>query len=99
MLRTRLLFYMVCSSFGHKTREIRNDVTVLTALGLSNFAKTGPLPTDHIPDQRSFRTSQIAPFATNVQFQCEPTVHYYSVWTLIPAQYFRAAPSLAPRSV
>ncbi|KIM58916.1 hypothetical protein SCLCIDRAFT_127317 [Scleroderma citrinum Foug A] len=59
--------------FGHSLYvDATHEVVVLyvlTALGLSNFAKTGPLPTDHIPDQRSFRTSQIAPFATNVQFQ------------------------------
>lgn len=42
---------------------------VLTALNLSTLASTGTLPTDHIPENRSFIVSQIAPFATNVQFQ------------------------------
>jgi hypothetical protein len=43
--------------------------TVLTALNLSSFAAMGPLPTDHIPERRTFRTAELAPFATNVQFQ------------------------------
>jgi len=42
---------------------------VLTALNLSNFAASGPLPSDHIPANLSFKTSQLSPFATNVQFQ------------------------------
>jgi hypothetical protein len=45
------------------------SLTVLTALNLSSFAAMGPLPTDHIPEQRTFRTAELAPFATNVQFQ------------------------------
>lgn len=42
---------------------------IITALNLTNFATTGPLPADHIPDDRSFISSQIAPFASNIQFQ------------------------------
>ena len=42
---------------------------VITALNLTNFAKDGPLPSDHIPPNRAFISSQLAPFATNVQFQ------------------------------
>ncbi|KAG1818118.1 phosphoglycerate mutase-like protein [Suillus subaureus] len=49
----------------HKTVVL----SVLTALNLSSFAAMGPLPTDHIPEQRTFRTTDIGPFATNVQFQ------------------------------
>jgi len=42
---------------------------VITALNLTNFATSGPLPHDHIPLDRPFRASDLAPFATNVQFQ------------------------------
>lgn len=42
---------------------------VLTALNLTTLAANGPLPADHIPPNRSFKVSQLAPFATNVQFQ------------------------------
>ncbi|KAJ7932197.1 phytase, partial [Mycena leptocephala] len=44
-------------------------LNVLTALNLSTLATEGPLPADHIPKHRTFRVSQLAPFATNVQFQ------------------------------
>lgn len=44
-------------------------LAVLSALNLSNFAAGGPLPSDHIPDDRSFFTSKLAPFGTNLQFQ------------------------------
>ncbi|EGO00975.1 hypothetical protein SERLA73DRAFT_178983 [Serpula lacrymans var. lacrymans S7.3] len=44
-------------------------LNVITALNLSTFAAAGPLPADHIPKKRSFRTSELAPFATNIQFQ------------------------------
>ncbi|KIO02534.1 hypothetical protein M404DRAFT_147468 [Pisolithus tinctorius Marx 270] len=44
-------------------------LNVLTALNLTTLAETGPLPADHIPANRSFRASDLAPFATNVQFQ------------------------------
>jgi len=42
---------------------------ILTALNLTSLAKAGHLPYDHIPDKRSFRSSNLAPFATNIQFQ------------------------------
>jgi hypothetical protein len=44
-------------------------LNVLTALNLSTLAATGPLPADHIPKDRSFVVSRLAPFSTNVQFQ------------------------------
>ncbi|KAJ7247042.1 histidine phosphatase superfamily [Mycena rebaudengoi] len=44
-------------------------LNVLTALNLSTLAAQGPLPADHIPKHGTFRVSQLAPFATNVQFQ------------------------------
>ncbi|KAF8839264.1 phosphoglycerate mutase-like protein [Paxillus ammoniavirescens] len=44
-------------------------LNVLTALNLSTLAATGALPADHIPSNRSFRAADLAPFATNVQFQ------------------------------
>lgn len=42
---------------------------VITALNLTSFAAGGPLPADHIPEKRTFIASQLAPFATNIQFQ------------------------------
>lgn len=42
---------------------------VITALNLSSFAAAGPLPSDHIPSYRTFRSSQLSPFSTNIQFQ------------------------------
>ncbi|KAG6828355.1 hypothetical protein H0H92_008243 [Tricholoma furcatifolium] len=44
-------------------------LNIITALNLTNFAEAGPLPYTHIPHKRSFETSKLAPFATNVQFQ------------------------------
>jgi hypothetical protein len=44
---------------------------VITTLNLSNFASNGPLPDDHIPKNVSFRASELAPFASNIQFQRE----------------------------
>jgi len=42
---------------------------VITALNLTNFAASGPLPVDHIPKDRPFSSSELASFATNMQFQ------------------------------
>ncbi|KAJ7869626.1 phosphoglycerate mutase-like protein, partial [Mycena leptocephala] len=42
---------------------------VLTALNLTTLAASGPLPADHIPKKRTYKVSELAPFATNVQFQ------------------------------
>ena len=44
--------------------------SVITALNLTTFAASGPLPYTHIDHDRTFRVSELAPFATNVQFQC-----------------------------
>ncbi|KAJ4470623.1 histidine phosphatase superfamily [Lentinula edodes] len=44
-------------------------LNILTALNLSSLAANGPLPYDHIPENQSFKVSQLAPFATNIQFQ------------------------------
>ncbi|EIW52767.1 phosphoglycerate mutase-like protein [Trametes versicolor FP-101664 SS1] len=43
--------------------------TVLTALKLTSSAKDRPLSATHIPHNRAFRTVDLVPFATNVQFQ------------------------------
>lgn len=48
-------------------------VSVITALNLTNFAEDGPLPADHMPEHRAFKSSHLAPFATNIQFQCTIT--------------------------
>ncbi|KIK96012.1 hypothetical protein PAXRUDRAFT_139439 [Paxillus rubicundulus Ve08.2h10] len=39
---------------------------ILTALNFTSLAANGPLPTDHIPPNRSYIVSQIAPFAANL---------------------------------
>ncbi|KIK52826.1 hypothetical protein GYMLUDRAFT_250818 [Collybiopsis luxurians FD-317 M1] len=44
-------------------------LNILTALNLSTLAANGPLPYDHIPKNQTWKVSQLAPFATNVQFQ------------------------------
>ncbi|KAG6854185.1 hypothetical protein C0991_009837 [Blastosporella zonata] len=44
-------------------------LNIITALNLTNFAASGPLPYTHIPENRSFEVSKLAPFATNMQFQ------------------------------
>ncbi|KAK7037570.1 hypothetical protein VNI00_011062 [Paramarasmius palmivorus] len=44
-------------------------LNIITALNLTSFAEDGPLPYNHIPKKRKFKVSQLAPFATNVQFQ------------------------------
>lgn len=45
------------------------DFVVITALNLTTFAQSGPLPYTHIPHDRTFRSAELAPFATNIQFQ------------------------------
>ncbi|KAM0755559.1 phosphoglycerate mutase-like protein [Meredithblackwellia eburnea MCA 4105] len=50
---------------------------VLTTLQFSTFASTGPLPSTHIPQNRSFDTAKISPFAANLQSQiltCDASV-------------------------
>ncbi|GAA5904240.1 hypothetical protein JCM8208_006814 [Rhodotorula glutinis] len=42
---------------------------VITTLGFSSFARSGPLPSDRIPDDLSFVTSSISPFAANLHSQ------------------------------
>jgi len=44
-------------------------LNIITALNLTSLTKSGPLPADEIPKDRSFIVSQLAPFASNVQFQ------------------------------
>ena len=52
-------------------------LSVLTALNLTTLATGGPLPVDHIPSNRSFKVSHLAPFATNVHFQRKLSVYTY----------------------
>ncbi|EPQ50321.1 phytase [Gloeophyllum trabeum ATCC 11539] len=63
-----LMFPLGQSLYVDATHEVV-VLNVITALNLTSFARDGPLPADHIPPNRSFRVSQLAPFATNVQFQ------------------------------
>ncbi|KAJ8699287.1 hypothetical protein PTI98_002418 [Pleurotus ostreatus] len=44
-------------------------LNVITALNLTTLAADGPLPYDRIPLNRKFKVSELAPFATNMQFQ------------------------------
>ncbi|KAL5639856.1 hypothetical protein ACGC1H_006434 [Rhizoctonia solani] len=44
-------------------------LNIMTALNLTNFASDGQLPSTHIPPNRKFKSSRIAPFATNMQVQ------------------------------
>ncbi|KAG6902665.1 hypothetical protein C0995_013357 [Termitomyces sp. Mi166 len=54
----------------HEVVILNIEITlVITALNLSNFAASGPLPYTHIPTKRSFEVSQLVPFGTNIQFQ------------------------------
>ncbi|KAF9255340.1 phytase [Marasmius fiardii PR-910] len=46
-----------------------NFISIITALNLTSFAEGGPLPYDHIPKERKFRTSQLSSYASNIQFQ------------------------------
>ncbi|KAL4077052.1 histidine phosphatase superfamily [Scleroderma yunnanense] len=67
-LHNSITFPLGHSLYVDATHEVV-VMNVIAALGLTSFAKMGPLPTDHIPYERSFKTSEIAPFSTNVQFQ------------------------------
>jgi hypothetical protein len=60
---------MVCHVLHPLLTPIADISIVLTALNLSTLAASGPLSPDHVPANRSFVVSQLAPFATNVQFQ------------------------------
>ncbi|KAJ8591500.1 phosphoglycerate mutase-like protein [Rhizopogon salebrosus TDB-379] len=40
--------------------------SIVTALNFTSLAANGPLPTDHIPPNRSYIASQIAPFASQL---------------------------------
>lgn len=42
---------------------------LLPTLNLTSFAEAGPLPTDHIPKHRTYISSELMPFATNMQIQ------------------------------
>ncbi|KIK61887.1 hypothetical protein GYMLUDRAFT_165643 [Collybiopsis luxurians FD-317 M1] len=44
-------------------------LNILTALNISTLATNGPLPYDHMPKKQSFKVSQLAPFASNIQLQ------------------------------
>ncbi|KAF8162781.1 histidine phosphatase superfamily [Crassisporium funariophilum] len=44
-------------------------LNIITALNLSTLAASGTLPYTHIPKDRSFKVAELAPFATNMQFQ------------------------------
>ncbi|KAG6829017.1 hypothetical protein H0H92_005924 [Tricholoma furcatifolium] len=54
-------------------------LNILTALNLTSFAASGPLPYTHVPPNRAFETSKLAPFATNVQFQCKASLRFYNL--------------------
>ncbi|KAI0373827.1 phytase [Pilatotrama ljubarskyi] len=77
-------------------------LNVITALNLSNFAADGPLPADHIPPNRAFKTSHLAPFASNVQFQVlsctsspNPQIRIIINDGVVPLSSIRGCPSVA----
>ncbi|KAI0349614.1 phytase [Trametes cingulata] len=77
-------------------------LNVITALNLSNFASDGPLPADHIPPNRAFKTSHLAPFASNVQFQLlsctsspHPLIRIIINDGVVPLASIRGCPSVA----
>ncbi|KAG2001830.1 hypothetical protein CC2G_004959 [Coprinopsis cinerea AmutBmut pab1-1] len=53
----------------HNDITFPSDTRFITGLNLTTFAEDGPLPYTHIPKNRKFRVAELAPFATNVQFQ------------------------------
>lgn len=58
---------------------------VITTLNLTQFSSSGPLPSTHIPDNRSFDLSKISPFASNLQSQilsCGPRKERKVRWIL-----------------
>ena len=57
---------------------------VITALNLTSFAESGPLPYTHILHDRTFRSAELAPFATNIQFQRMYTVTFCSSDKIFP---------------
>ncbi|KZS96658.1 phosphoglycerate mutase-like protein [Sistotremastrum niveocremeum HHB9708] len=63
-----VLFPLGRSLYVDATHEVV-VMNIITALNLTNFASSGPLPSDRIVHDRAWVTSRIAPFATNVQFQ------------------------------
>ena len=65
---------------------------VITALNLTSFAESGPLPYTHIPHDRSFRSAELAPFATNIQFQRVYTMSFCSSDKTLP--YITSLPSV-----
>ncbi|ELU42830.1 phytase [Rhizoctonia solani AG-1 IA] len=57
---------------------------IMTALNLTNFASDGQLPITHILPNRKFKSSKIAPFATNMQVQREFLYICYLSSVIIP---------------
>lgn len=60
---------------------------VITALNLTSFAAGGPLPADHIPSNRTFRSAELSPFATNIQFQRK--LYFYLLTSCSPLFSFQ----------
>lgn len=56
------LYQPIFIDFSHDTVI----ASIITALNFSTLAASGPLPVDHIPPNRSYVVSQIAPFASNL---------------------------------
>jgi len=63
---------------------------VIVTLSFSSFTSSGPLPSTHIPANRSFDASKISPFAANLQSQilsCPSSA--FSRTTDSPSRYVR----------
>jgi hypothetical protein len=81
--------------------KLRADecILVLTALNLTSLGADGPLPYDHIPDNRSFKVSNIVPFATNVQFQSMSYCVISGLLLMLYYQYLNARQLLGNKFV
>ncbi|KAF9517077.1 hypothetical protein BS47DRAFT_1359844 [Hydnum rufescens UP504] len=64
----KITFPLDQSIYVDATHEV-TLVNILTALDFKSLARSGPLPEDHIVRHRSFLTSHIAPFGTNLVIQ------------------------------
>lgn len=71
LLNGELLLFV---SRSNRSERVTLNTIVLTALNLSTLASGGPLPGDHIPPGSSFRSSELLPFGSNVQFQCRSRI-------------------------
>lgn len=66
-------------------------------MNLTNFAADGQLPSTHIPPNRVFRSSRIAPFATNMQIQRKLFIAFRLVHLAITLQVLSCTSRTEPQ--